>query len=88
MNQEQLIDLEYLKTLGADQVRLLLNSGQLQSRFVYPAVFWLAEIDAEEKSRLATDHAHEMKIARSAERAAWIAAYAAMLRQCSQSSRL
>ena len=78
MNEEQERALAYLQSLGADRVRLYLISGQLPQGYLVAATTWLAQLDADERARNERLQAEQAKIATSADKAAWIAAKAAI----------
>ncbi|MGO8845119.1 MAG: hypothetical protein ACLQFI_07285 [Methylocella sp.] len=69
---------EHLEKLGAAKTRLLLATDTLQRHLVTPAAQWLAELDEIDRTRNKAFQVSQMRIALSAERAAWIAALAAM----------
>ncbi len=69
---------EHLGKLGAARTRLLLATDNLERHLVAPAARWLAELDETERTRNKAFQVSQMRIALSAERAARIAAFAAM----------
>ncbi len=69
---------EQLEKIGAPKTRLLLTTGDLARHLVAPAAHWLAELDENDRTRNKAFQVSQMRIALSAERAAWIAAFAAI----------
>ena len=68
-----------LEELGDSQVRILFANGGLPPLWQPTIVNWLVEKDNEERRRNEAVQTEHIKAARSAKRAAWSAAIAAML---------
>ncbi len=69
---------EQLEKLGATKTRSLLTTGDLARHLIAPAAQWLTELDETERTRNKAFQISQMRIALSAERAARIAAFAAI----------
>jgi hypothetical protein len=69
---------EHLEKLGATKTRSLLTTGDLTRHLIAPAAQWSAELDEIERTRNKAFQISQMRIALSAERAARIAAFAAI----------
>ena len=67
-----------LESLGAAQVRTMLQSGGFPTQDHVSIVEWLAEKDQEERRRNDASQTEMSQTARSAKNAAWIAAIAAI----------
>jgi hypothetical protein len=70
---------ETLERLGAERVRIMLTTGMLLPHLVREATEWLAQLDAEDRSRNEASQASQMDAALSTKKAAWIAAIAAII---------
>jgi hypothetical protein len=68
-----------LDELGVDQVRHMFAFGSLPPAWTLQVTAWLAEHDVADRVAVANERAVEDRIARSGERAAWIAAYASII---------
>ena len=69
---------KHLEKLGATKTRSLLTTGDLARHLVAPAAQWLAELEETERTRNKAFQVSQMRIALSAERAARMAAFAAI----------
>jgi hypothetical protein len=75
-NEEQIR--KRLDELGSEQVRLLYENAGFSPSWHLPVTAWLAEQAENLRARSESNQQEQTRIARSAQRAAWIAAYGAI----------
>jgi len=72
-------DEQKFNRMGLERVRILISTDGLPQSMKASAINWVAQRDAEERSRSEASQASQMRTARSTKNAAWLAAAAAMI---------